>query len=362
MKPSFLFAGFFLIAIPSLLAASSPQPTVGYAPERAETFVKLSLSCVDNPYPNKPGISLGSEKDLFLPSQNTPIFSGCYDWHSAVHGHWALVSYLRAYPQGPSAPAVKAVLKAHFTKANTEKEATFFLEDRNRSFERPYGYGWFFRLMEGLTLGDDPDFKAFKVILSPLQDVFKKRMVGYLEVLPYPVREGTHSNTAFALVHARDFSVATKDSVFTALIDKKGREYFLKDQSCPTAYEPGGEDFISPCLVEADLMSRVLSPGEFVPWFKKFLPEASTPESFFLPPRIPDLKDYRIGHLIGLSLQKASVLKGLSRVLSNSNPKRAKQFREAALVLEAEALGQIEKSGYGGAHWLASFAIYSMTR
>ncbi len=358
--------GWLLWLVP-LLACSRPAPPPKsmlppLSKELASQLVRLSLDCVDRPWPNKPGHILDGEAALRPPSELTPAFFGCFDWHSAVHGHWAMLRVLTRLPDLPEADEIRKKLAAHLTPERIEKERQFFQLERSRTFERPYGIAWLLRLHAELHLSTEPEAKKWEAAVAPLAEVLRERLAQYLVKLTVPVRAGTHDNTAYAMIHALDAARALKYESFEMLLMSRARDFYLSDRTCPAAYEPSGEDFISPCLVEADLLRRVLPPKEFVTFYRRFLPPTSAPEFAKLrsPVAVSDRHDPRIGHLIGLSLQRAAALRGIAQALPQDDPERA-ALMQIAVRHAHDGLQQMMDSGYGGSHWLASFAIYLLT-
>jgi hypothetical protein len=300
---------------------------------------------------------LDGDETVMPPRKLHPAFHGCFDWHSAVHGHWAMVRVLRAFPDIEQAAAIRAALDRHLTAENIEGEIAAFQASHGALFERPYGWGWFLRLYAELATWDDPDAARWASTLEPLTRLLSQRTREYVERLSVPVRAGTHHSTAYALCHAHDYATAVVESV-----EKASRRFFLGDARCPTLYEPSGEDFISPCLVEADLMRRVLDQTTFAVWLDGFLPDAASPEfgPLLAPPAITDPADPRIGHLIGLSFQRASSFEGIATSLPAGDHRR-EVYRRLAAIHRDDALVTMSQSGYGGEHWLASFAIALLT-
>ena len=338
--------------------SDAPQLT----PQLASRLIRLSLDCVDRPWPNKPGHVLDGPSALRPPSELTPAFFGCFDWHSAVHGHWAMVRVLSRLPTIPEHRELRQKLDAHLTPERLAQERAFFSADRNRTFERPYGIGWLLRLTAELHTFDDPDARRWEAALSPLAQLLAERLSTYLARLSVPVRAGTHDNTAYAMVHALDYARALQYESFQRFLIVRAKDFYLADRACPVPYEPSGEDFISPCLVEADLMRRVLSPTEFATWLAQFLPRSDAPAfaRLRIPIEVRDRHDPRIGHLIGLSFQRAAALQGIARSLPPSDPE-SKALASVANVHARDGLSQMMDSGYGGEHWLASFALYLLT-
>ncbi|MBW2454277.1 MAG: DUF2891 domain-containing protein [Deltaproteobacteria bacterium] len=329
---------------------------------QASRLVGLSLGCVDRAFPNKPSHVYDGQETFRPPQDVTPAFYGCFDWHSAVHGHWAMVRVLRRFPELPEAARIRRALDEHLRVAPLGRELAFFQEKRSQTFERPYGWGWLLRLAAELHSWQDDDARRWEAALQPLASFFAGQLTDYLGRLSRPIRAGTHANTAFALVHGLDYARAVGDTDLAKAIEQRSREFYGADTECPTAYEPSGEDFISPCLVEADLMRRVLPPKRFVAWLDAFLPPFDSAK--FRPlletVEVRDRHDPRIGHLIGLFLQRAWCMEGIAAALPKGDP-RAALLEKAARLHGHKAITIMFDSGYGGEHWLASFAVYLLT-
>jgi hypothetical protein len=351
-----------LLGLAAGLFLSTPATPPSLSPARVSELVGLSLACVEKEFPNKPSHIYCDAAEVLRPSVATPVFFGCFDWHSAVHGHWTMVRVLKFFPGLPEEPEIRAILARRLQPELVGREALFFAEERSATFERPYGLAWLLRLSAELRTFEDEQAQEWARALRPLEEMTVRRIEEYLPRLSVPVRSGTHSSTAFAMAHALDYARAVGDKSFEALLVERARAFFLADRDCPTAYEPSGEDFVSPCLAEADVMRRVLAPEEFRTWLDGFLPPIDSAR--FAPLRTPtevlDREDPRIGHLIGLSFQRAWSFRGIAAALPESDPKRARLLQMAA-DHESDALAQMFDSGYGGAHWLASFAIFALT-
>ncbi len=294
----------------------------------AAQFARLALDCVSREYPNKIAHTLGSDADVAPPRVLTPAFYGCYDWHSAVHGHWLLARLSRLFPDAEFAPEARVALARNITEENIAAEVRYLTDAGREAFERPYGLAWLLTLAAELRSD----------VLKPLEDAVLKRFSTWLEKLFYPVRSGEHSNTAFALG-------LVLDSHRCELFERRARDFYIKDRRAPIEYEPSGEDFLSPCLAEADVMRRVLSRDEFTKWFTAFLPDLSS----LKPVVSPDASDPKFSHLDGLNLSRAWMLKGIGG-------------HEHLADLHARAgLAAITGQHYVGAHWLATFAVYLLT-
>jgi hypothetical protein len=342
-----------------------PTPTVSFRPmtePMAKRLVRLSLKCVGREYPNKPCDVQTSDRDVVPPRELHPAFFGCFDWHSAVHGHWTMVRILKTFPKMDEASKIREALNHRLSEKKLRAEASYFRSESHETFERPYGWGWLLRLAAEIRTFDDPDAKRWAKSLAPLEEILIRRTKQYLEKLSLPVRAGTHHNTAFALAHIHDYSEASGNQALAEVVERAARRFYETDRDCPTAYEPSGEDFISPCLAEADLMRRVMPPDELGRWLTEFLPPFSAEEfrTMVRPPEVLDPKDPKIGHLIGLMFHRAWTYKGIADSLTARDP-RSPMLSKLALLHEHEGLRLMFASGYGGAHWLASFAVFSLT-
>ena len=342
----------------SLKMPASASPWASLAPK----LVELSLHCVEREYPNKPSDVQVSDESVKPPRKLHPAFYGCFDWHSAVHGHWTMVRLLKRRPSMAAAARIRKALDRRLTPQNLAGELTYFKEKHHRLFERPYGWGWLLRLQAELLTFDDSDARRWSTNLAPLARLLAGRTVDYLERLSVPVRAGTHASTAFALAHIYDYARVAGDRRLGQAVEAAARRFYMADTGCPVDYEPSGEDFVSPCLAEADVMRRVLTPARFRVWFSRFMPPMGSRRFAVLlrPPEVRDKEDPRIGHLIGLSLQRAWTMEGVASALTASDPRR-KILRVGAAVHQEDALAKIFHSGYGGAHWLASFAVFLLT-
>ena len=347
--------------------ASSPStpPATQRPPTEQELgrFVRLALDCVDRPYPYKPAHVLTGSGDLQLPSDLHPVFYGCFDWHSAVHGHWMLLRVLRRWPQHPLAGRIRTVLGRRLTPAALAAEAGYFRHPQRASFERPYGWAWALRLVAELHGWDDPQARIWRDAVRPLEAEIVRAYKSYLPKLSWPIRAGVHPNTAFALALALDYARTVGDAELEALVVRRSRDYFADDTACPVAYEPSGEDFFSPCLLEADLMRRVLPASELGPWLQRFWPGLGRGELGPLarPATVSDPSDPKIVHLDGLNLVRAWTMRGVAAALPREDPRRGPLTRAAALHAEA-GLARIASGFYEGQHWLASFGVYLLTQ
>jgi Protein of unknown function (DUF2891) len=350
-------------AAPQKSVGANPS-TEGFDASAAERFAKLALACVHKEYPNKISHVLNSDADVAPPRKLTPAFCGCYDWHSSVHGHWLLVRLLRTFPDASFSQPARDALKTSLTAENLKREATYLRGEGRASFERPYGLAWLLQLCAELREWDDPQAREMLANLKPLEDAAVERLTAWLPKLLHPVRIGEHDQTAFALGLILDYARGKNDERLTKLAADSARKFFRADINCPLAYEPSGEDFLSPCLGEADVMRRVLPQGEFAKWLGEFLPQipSITANADWLPVAIsPDPSDPKLAHLDGLNLSRAWMLEGILSALP------ADDARRPALASAAEAhrragLAAVTGEHYEGGHWLGSFAVYLTTR
>jgi len=344
-----------------ILASRAPSRAAEVDFATAERFARLALGCIDREYPNKPEHVLDSAADAKPPKEFHPAFFGCYDWHSSVHGHWMLVRLLKTVPDLPSQKEIRTRLDAHFTPEAMATEAKYLDVKSNRSFERTYGWAWTLKLATELATWDDADGKAWRPNLEPLAKSLVTRLKDFLPKLASPIRTGVHPNTAFALAEALDYARVAGDAELEKLVEKRAREYYENDRTCPLAYEPSGEDFFSPCLEEADLMRRVMPSAEFAKWLHLFVPALSAGKTFPLSPAVvTDPTDPRLVHLDGLNLTRAWTLRAIARALPAADARR-KSLEKAADAHANAGLARVSSGNYEGEHWLASFAVYLLT-
>jgi len=329
----------------------------------AERFAKLALECVRKEYPNKISHVLNSDADVAPPRKLTPSFCGCYDWHSSVHGHWLLVRLLRTFPEASFARAARDALKESLTTENLKAEAAYLRGVGRASFERPYGLAWLLQLCAELREWEDPQAREMLANIKPLEDAVLERLTTWLPKLSHPIRIGEHNQTAFALGLIIDYARDKNDEALAKLAIDSARKFYLADKNCPLAYEPSGEDFLSPCLGEADVMRRVLTQAYFAKWLTQFLPQIPrTATADWLPVAIsPDPSDPKLAHLDGLNLSRAWMLDGILSSLPVDD------LRRPALASAVEAhrrAGLVAVTGehYEGGHWLGSFAVYLTTQ
>ncbi|MGI9087814.1 MAG: DUF2891 domain-containing protein [Chthoniobacterales bacterium] len=355
-----IVAALFVLIVSPLAAAESSPFTFDAA--AADRFAQLALACVGKEYPNHISHVLNSAADVAPPHQLTPAFCGCYDWHSSVHGHWLLVRLARTFPEAPFTEAARAAFKKSLSAENLKQETKYMRGEGRANFERPYGLAWLLQLCAELREWDDPLARELSANLRPLEEAALDRLQTWLPKLSHPVRIGEHAQTAFSLGLLLDYARSTKNEAFEQMLIERARTFYLADKSCPMSYEPSGEDFLSPCLAEADVMRRVLAPNEFSEWLKDFLPQLPiTAKTDWLPVAVsPDPSDPKLAHLDGLNLSRAWMLEGIISGLPTDDPRRA------GLAATAEAhrragLAAVTGEHYEGGHWLGSFAVYLVT-
>jgi hypothetical protein len=351
MIARFLVSLFLFVAI--LLNA---QEDLQFTIDQADRLAQLPLKCLQQEYPNKLGQVLNNEQELRSPSSLHPIFYGCFDWHSSVHGHWLLVALMKRFPELPSSESIREKLNEQFTAEKVAEEMRFFETKYNESFERTYGWTWLLKLQLELDSWKDNDAQKWASILRPYSELIVQKYKSYLPKLVYPIRTGEHINTAFGLTFAHDYAVAVKDSSFLDLINKRAKDFYFEDKNYPLHIEPSGYDFLSPALEEADLMRRVLTPAEFKKWIKAFLPQLSKKSFYLEPGKVSDRSDGKLVHLDGLNFSRAWCLYGIAAV----DPKRYGHLKVIAEQHIRHSLPSIVDGDYMGEHWLASFAVYAL--
>jgi hypothetical protein len=326
-------------------------------------FARLALDCVHREYPNKVAHVLASDADARPPRALTPAFYGCYDWHSSVHGHWLLARLARLFPDAEFAPQARAALARSLTPANIAAELDYLRGPGRSSFERPYGLAWLLALAGELRSWDDPQARQWAEALAPLEIESAQRVMSWLPKLHYPIRSGEHSQTAFAFGLIADWAQVRGDVGMTRLLEERGRAYYLGDRDCALAYEPSGEDFLSPCLAEADFMRRVLPSAEYAKWLATFLPGIphKARADWLAPGIVTDRSDPKLAHIDGLNLSRAWMLEGMAHGLPARDPRRAALLAAARAHADA-ALPAVTGEHYEGGHWLGTFAVYLTSR
>jgi hypothetical protein len=347
-----------LLALPGVCCA---VPALDEA--AAGRFANLALHCAHMEYPNKISHTLGSDADVRPPRELAPAFFGCYDWHSSVHGHWLLARLAQQFPQAPFATEARTALAQSLTPAHIAGEVAYFQAPGRASYERPYGLAWLLLLAAELRAWDDPQAQEWSQTLAPLEAEAAQRLRSWLPKLRYPIRVGEHSQTAFAFGLVHDWARVAHDTGMQALIESKARAFYASDTNCPLAYEPSGEDFLSPCLAEADLMRRILPPREYGEWLRRFLPVIPTnaKKAWLAPGEVTDRSDPKLAHLDGLNLSRSWMLLGIASALPQGD-RRIGALNAAAEVHAAAALPAVTGEHYEGGHWLGTFAVYLTTR
>lgn len=334
------------------------------SPELADRFSRLALDCVQKEFPNKISRTTDTAEEIGRPKELFPVFYGCFDWHSAVHGHWLLVRMLHVGPQDAAwRQEAIAKLDANFTEDNVAGELANFRRAARGSWERPYGWAWVLQLTAELREYDDPNAKRWLAALEPLEADIVQATKGWLPKLAYPIRLGTHNQTSFAFTLMLDWAESTGDEEFADLIRDNAMTFHQNDENCPLAYEPSGEDFLSPCLMTADLMRRVIAgQDDYAEWLSSNMPGIPIDgSSDWLPPAIvKDASDGKLVHLDGVNSSRAWNLYNIARALPETDPRRASLIAAADIHRDA-GVAAVSDEDYSGSHWLASFATYLMT-
>ncbi|MDB4951647.1 MAG: hypothetical protein JWM27_4296 [Gemmatimonadetes bacterium] len=327
--------------------------------ELASRFARLALGHVTREYPNKLDHVMNGPDDVRGPRELHPIFYGSFDWHSCVHGWWLMMRLLRRFPRMPEAVEIRALAGSHLTDANVAAEVAYLAQPLRATFERPYGWAWLLMLQGELARHDSADGRHWAAALRPLADAFVQRYREFLPKATYPVRTGTHFNTAFALALGMDYAAAVGDAGFGETLGAKAREWYGGDRDCQ-AWEPGGDEFLSPALMEAECMRRALPADAFAAWFDAFLPRIHQrePATLFRPATVSDRTDGKIAHLDGLNLSRAWCWRSLAAAWPPGDPRRA-VAAESADVHLAVSLPHVA-GDYMGEHWLATFALLAL--
>ena len=361
MRPMPPFQRLFLLALPFCLFARTAS-TETLSTETAARLANLALACLHQEYPNKVAHVMDSDADAGPPRKLTPAFYGCYDWHSAVHGHWLLARLTRLHPNAPFAARAREALATSLTAENIAVEVAYLGRKGREPFERPYGLAWLLELALELREWDDPQARTWAAALAPLERAAAARLEDWLPKLAYPIREGEHNQTAFAFGLILDWARGTNNRAMEDLLVARTRVLYLADRNCPIDYEPSGQDFLSPCLAEADLMRRVLAQAEFAAWLKTFLPRIPRDGSGDWLPLgvVTDRTDGKLVHLDGLNLSRAFMLEGIASGLPAAD-RRLPALRAAAAKHRVAGLSAVTGENYAGGHWLGTFATYLVT-
>ena len=363
--PLFLLFGLAACGDAPEVAGVVSEPALPEArPDVVEDrFARLALSCIHKEYPNKVSHVMTSDADARAPRELTPAFYGCFDWHSSVHGHWLLVRLLRMDPETPFRDVIIDALGQSFTQDKIAAEVVYYLGPDRKSFERPYGIAWFLQLVAELHESDDETLQNWRRILRPLETEIVARTRAWLPNLAYPIRLGTHNQSAFAFGLMIDYARIVGDAEFEEALVEKTLAFHRGDTNCPLAYEPSGEDFLSPCLMEADLMRRVLTEEEFAVWLALFMPSIPLDGlgDWLTPGVVKDAADGKLVHLDGVNLSRAWALQGIAAGLPEGDARRA-ALMAAATVHRKAGIAAVSDEHYSGSHWLGSFATYLVTR
>ncbi len=357
---------FLMVAVPCLVLGMA-MVAAGQEPARfdeaaAARFAALALDCVHKEYPNKIAHVMNGDQDARPPRELTPAFYGCYDWHSSVHGHWLLVRLARTFPGAPFAAKARAALGQSLTPEHIAGEVKYMTGVGRASFERPYGLAWLLQLAAELREWNDPQAREWASALKPLEDAAAQRLKEWLPKLSKPIRIGEHDQTAFSFGLILDWARQAGDRATEELLTGRIRDFYLQDRGCPFSWEPNGQDFLSPCLAEADLMRRVLPGGEFAKWLEAFLPGIPTDGSaaWVVPAVVTDPTDPKLAHLDGLNLSRAWMLEGIASALP-AGDRRLPSLKAAAQRHRDAGIRAVTGEHYEGGHWLGSFAVYLST-
>lgn len=326
--------------------------------EGAMHLAQLPLKCMQHEFPYKTGIVFADSSLIAPPKTYHPAFYGCFDWHSSVHGHWMLVRLLKMFPNLPNAALIRQKLTENLSAENIHTELQIFRGRENKGFERIYGWSWLLQLQTELITWNDPMAAELRRNIAPLASNFSNQYRDFLRKIAYPIRVGEHTNLAFGLRLAWDYAISARDTALQSSIRTAAMRFYANDRDCPASWEPGGYDFLSPCLEEADLMWRILPAKEYQQWVKAFLPGLFQPNSkLFETARVNDRTDGKLVHLDGLNLSRAWCLYGIARHAGV----HSEHIKELANLHLQTSLPHVASGDYAGEHWLATFAVYALT-
>lgn len=318
-------------------------------PELAHQIARRAIEGIVRPYPCKPGHILNSSVDAVPPKERTPSFYGCFDWHSAVHAHWSLARLLQISPTERWASEARSTLRKSLSSENLQTEFAF--RQAQPSFEIPYGVAWLLFLQAALH----DDEESWPKSLHDLCALAGQQFSSWLAALPCPIRSGEHSQSAFAMAMVHDAAVNIGDTATADQVRQTALDFYEADTGAPTSFEPSAYDFLSPCLAEADLMTRAMTSDDFALWFDAFWGEAE-----FVPVHTSNRQDGKLTHWDGLNLSRAWMLARVAAHLPSASPKREPLEQSAAEHLSLGLEG-LSSEHYAGSHWLGSFALYALT-
>ncbi|MGV3460182.1 MAG: DUF2891 domain-containing protein [Flavobacterium sp.] len=323
--------------------------------QQANALSKLPLKCLQQEYPNKLSQLLADSTELAGPKKLHPAFYGCFDWHSSVHGHWSLVYLLKKFPNLESRQEIIKKLQVNLSTENIAAEVAYLSKKHEKSYERTYGWAWLLKLQQELDSYNEPFAKELATNLQPLTNLIAQRYIEFLPKLNYPLRNGTHTNTAFGLNLAWDYAIASKNSALQESIKTAALRLFQNDKDCPFAWEPSGTDFLSPCMEEIGTMQRVLPQKDFLKWLKDFALQLFNKKFALEPGKVSDRTDGHLVHLDGLNFSRAWNMYALAK----QYPKELGHIKALGDVHLKYSLSAITDGNYEGEHWLASFALYA---
>lgn len=320
---------------------------------QANHLATLPIKCLQQEYPNKLSQLLIDSTEIQSPKVLHPAFYGCFDWHSSVHGHWSLIFLLNKFPNLENKEKIIKKLQINLSKENIQTEINYLNKTHEKSFERTYGWNWLLKLQLELETSNESFAKELAQNLKPLSDLIIERYIEFLPKLLYPIRVGTHSNTAFGLTMAWDYAVYSKDENFQNSIKSNAKRLFSSDKNCPMSWEPSGTDFLSPCLEEMAIMERILPKNEFLKWVKDFAPQLFLKNFNWEVAKVSDRTDGHLVHLDGLNFSRAWNFYHLV----NQYPNAFSHLKKVADYHFQFSLPSVVDGNYEGEHWLASFAL-----
>jgi Protein of unknown function (DUF2891) len=331
----------------------------GLTESLASQFAAIALAHLTREYPNKLDHVLNGPEDVRSPSELHPLFHGSFDWHSCVHGHWLLAHLYRMFPSLPEAPRIGDLLDRQFAADRVAGELAYLSQPAREGFERPYGWAWLLMLAGELARHETVEGRRWAAALQPLAAEFVWRFRTFLPKATYPIRVGTHFNSAFALTLALEYAEAVDDPGFAGSLREKAGAWYGGDTDCQ-CWEPGGDDFLSPALIEAECMRRSVAPVAYGAWLRRFLPRLGhgNPVTLFVPAHVSDRGDGKIAHLDGLNLSRAWCWRSIARTMRGSDGRRSRA-RDAADLHLAASLPHVA-GDYMGEHWLATFAVLAL--
>lgn len=271
---------------------------------------------------------------------NHALFDGCIDWHSSVHGNWAILRYLNS---GLNTPALEEAVDWLSTReglALLGQEVSFLNE--NSSFERPYGRAWLLRL--AIDASQRAPEANLDVIVNP---VFNDLMA-YVTSVEQDKYSTSYRSYSWALINLHDFAVHFELQKEQDELEAAIRSLVLVEGGFPCSYVTEAGSFMAVCTNWMMLASRVLTHEEYVQWLDQYLTLNGLPEPIVSP---------RNSHELGLNFSRAW---GLWAAYDKSINLEVLDAYIAHFDMGHEQYLETKDNYRTAGHWVAQFGMYAI--